>query len=174
MPMPIHQSPEERRRNQSIVDRDIAENIYAMDDNVHPKSQENNTRSNRNRKIAKFLAGIVMIGGLANVADRGIQESRHESRLKTYNLANDPKKLDKFYQDEHSSAVNYTFKVIKAGEANPTEVAIVMHAKDIPTVAEEIDGQTSIVVDGVSQNSMHPGQKIIIPNSQLQLDEQSK
>lgn len=131
------------------------------------KSQEALVNNKRNRKIAAYMAGALIVGGSALGIDKGIQETKHENRLEVLDLAHKTKDLNKMYREEHTNALNYTFKTIEAGEPNPTFVAIELGAKDVGTVAHEIDVQTSVIIDGTPRNSMHPGQVVVVANKDL-------
>lgn len=134
-------------------------------------SQEKRANNARNRQLAKFLLGAVVLGGASYGLGESIEEGLHKNNqahhLSVYDLGNKPVELNKLYKEEHSNPLDYTFKTIEAGESDPTYVAKEMGAIDVNTVADEIDVQTSVVIDGRPRNSMHPGQVIVVAKEQL-------
>lgn len=140
---------------------------------MNPNKLQTKPNTALRRKAAGILVGALLVGGgyIADRVEDGLQNIKHynteSNDFSLYNLAKKPIELNKIYKKEGINPLNLTFRTIVAGEPNPTFVAEQMGAKDFRQVRDEIDAQTSEIINKIPVNSMHPGQVIVIPNDQL-------
>lgn len=124
----------------------------------HNNSPEKPTHKLSRKAVATAVGAIVFLGGAAHLEDN-ISNHRKADHISQEASQFTFKDLFSHYKEQGIKPEDVTIQPVGEFEATAQQIAEDLYAKDVKTVAEEINFQ----LDG----NIKPGEMIVIPNDQL-------